>query len=71
MTDVACFAARTGELAVGDNDIDFQPNELSRDLGGARAASLRPAILDRDGATLDPTEVTQPLHKSSNPLAHG
>ena len=32
----------------------------------ALAASLRPAILDRDGATLDPTEFAQPLHKSGD-----
>ena len=37
----------------------------------APAASLRPAILDRDGATLDPAEFAQPLHKSCGPLALG
>jgi len=28
-----------------------------------------PAILDREVATIDPSEFTQPLHKSGNPLA--
>ena len=70
MTDVACFAARTAG-ARRDNDIDLQPDELGRDLGEALAASLRPAILDRDGATLDPAEFAQPLHKSGGPWAPG
>ena len=54
-----------------DNDIDFEPDELGRDLGEALAASLRPAILDRDGAALDPAEFAQPLHKSGDPWALG
>ena len=54
-----------------DNDIDLEPDELGRDLGVALAASLRPAILDRDGAALDPAEFAQPLHKSGGPLAPG
>src|SRR3954462_1052262 len=54
-----------------DNDIDLEPDEFGRDLGEALAAALRPAILDRDGATLYPAEVTQPLHKSCGPLALG
>src|SRR5262249_57568797 len=33
------------------HDIDLQPDELGRDLRRALAASLRPAIFDRDGAT--------------------
>src|SRR6516225_3414657 len=37
----------------------------------ALIASFRPAVLDRDGTTLDPAEFVQSLHKSSNPLAHG
>ena len=69
MTDVACFAAMTGAVAIRDNDIDLQPDELGRDLGVALGASLRPAILDRDGATLDPAEFAQALHKSGGPLA--
>jgi hypothetical protein len=31
-------------------------------------ASFRPAILDRDGATLDPAEFAQPLHKRGGPF---
>ena len=52
-----------------DDDIDLEPDELGRDLGEALAASLRPAILDRDGAALDPAEFAQPLHKSGE--VHG
>ena len=37
-----------------DNDIDLQPDELSRDLGEALAAPLGPAILDGHGAGVDP-----------------
>src|SRR5262249_6496 len=36
----------------------------------ALVAALRPAILDRDGATLDPAEFAQSLHESGDPLAH-
>ena len=52
-----------------DDDIDLEPDELGRDLGIALAAPLRPAILDRDGAALDPTEFAQSLHKSGGPWA--
>src|SRR5215471_5489253 len=52
-----------------ENDIDFQPDELGCELGEAFAASLRPAIFDRDGASFDPAEFAQPLHKSSGQLA--
>jgi len=45
-----------------ENDIDFQPDELGRDLGGALVASLRPAILDRDSTTIDPVEFVQSLN---------
>src|SRR5262249_21941206 len=47
-----------------ENDVDFEPDKLSRDLGEALVAALRPANLDRDGATLDPSEFAQPLYKS-------
>src|SRR5206468_2542647 len=56
---------------IGNNDVDLKSDELGRDLGEALAAPLGPAILDRDGATLDPTELMQPLHKSGDPLAPG
>src|SRR6516164_8045157 len=52
-----------------ENDINFQPDELGCELGEAFAASLRPAIFDRDGASFDPAEFAQPLHKSSGQLA--
>ena len=54
-----------------DDDVDLEPDELGRDLGVALVASLRPAILDRDGATLDPAEFAQSLHKGGGPLAPG
>jgi hypothetical protein len=54
-----------------DDDIHLEPDELGRDLGVAFAVSLRPAIRDRDGATLDPTEFAQPLHEGGDPLAVG
>src|ERR1700730_3219763 len=54
-----------------DDDIDLEPDELGRDLGEALVASLRPATLDRDGATLDPAEFAQTLAKSGDPFASG
>ena len=52
----------------GEYDIDLQTEELGRDFGKSLVASLGPAILDRDGAALDPTEFAQSLHKSGGPL---
>jgi len=46
-----------------------EPDELGGDFDEALGAPLRSAILDRDGATLDPTQLAQPLHKSGDPLA--
>ena len=54
-----------------DNDIGLESNELGRHLGEAFGVSFGPTILDRDGATLDPTEFVQPLHKSGNPIPPG
>src|SRR5262249_19623611 len=54
-----------------DNDIDFKSDELGSELGGPIAASLRPAILDDEVATLRPAEFAQPLQKSSDPTALG
>src|SRR5262249_30615621 len=48
-----------------NNDIDLEPDELSRDFGVALAAPFRPAILDRDGAPFDPAKSAQALYKSS------
>src|SRR5262249_24340143 len=50
-----------------DNDVDLEADKLGCDLSVARGTSLRPAILDRDGATFNPAEFTQSLHKSSSP----
>ena len=50
----------------GWRDFDAE-RACGRDLGDALLSSLRPAILDRDGATLDPTEFTKSRHKSSRP----
>jgi hypothetical protein len=52
-----------------DNDIDLEPDELGRDFCGALIAALGPAILNREVATVDPSEFAEPLHKSGNPLA--
>jgi hypothetical protein len=54
-----------------DDDINLEPDELGRDFGEALVASLRPAILDRDHATLDPAEFAQPPLKSGDPTAPG
>src|SRR5262249_20282699 len=45
--------------------------KLSRNLGVAVAAVLRPARLDRDRATLDPTEFAQSMRKSGGPQSVG
>src|SRR5262249_39464421 len=52
-----------------DNNIDFEPDELSCDLSEAFWASLRPANLDPDSATIDPTEFAQPLCERGDLLA--
>src|SRR5215813_14815064 len=51
------------------DEIDVQPNELGGDLGHALSAALCPAILDGDGATLDPTEFVHPIQEGGDPLA--
>jgi hypothetical protein len=53
----------------GGDDINFESDQFGCDLRGALAASLRPAVLDRDGAALDPAKLAQPLHKRRDPLA--
>src|ERR1700738_1753829 len=63
-----CFLCREGCASRRDNDIDLETDELGRDLEVALAAPLGPAILNRDGATPDPAEFAQALHKSSGPL---
>src|SRR5262249_55828860 len=52
-----------------DYDIDLAPDELGRECDSALRASLRPAILDRDVATVDPSEIAQALHEGGGALA--
>src|SRR5262245_38058909 len=52
-----------------DDDVDFEPGKLGRDLGQALAAPVCPAIFDRDRAALDPTEVVEPPRECGRPLA--
>jgi hypothetical protein len=52
-----------------DDDFDLEADELFRDLDGTFRAPLRPAILDRNGATFDPAELVQSPHKRRGPLA--
>src|SRR5262245_21830387 len=59
-TGAACFAAITAGVPPGDDDVDFEPGKLGRDLGQGIAAPVCPAIFDRDRAALDPTEVAEP-----------
>src|SRR5262249_8374360 len=55
--------------AICENQVDLAPDKLSREVGIALGASLAPAVLDRDGATIDPAEFAQPLHKCVDPCA--
>jgi hypothetical protein len=52
-----------------DNDIDLEPDELGRDFCVTLIAALCPTILNREVATVDPSEFAKPLNKSGNPLA--
>src|SRR6516162_1550758 len=56
---------------IRDNDSNFKLDKLNRNLGVAVAAVLRPAILNRDRATLDPTEFAQSMRKSGGPQSVG
>src|SRR5262249_1127811 len=51
-----------------DDDVDFEPGKLGRDLGQALAAPVCPAIFDRDRAALNPTEVVEPPRECGRPL---
>ena len=44
--------------SISDDDVDLLPDELRRNSAYALGMSFRPAILDRDGATFDPAELT-------------
>jgi hypothetical protein len=48
----------------GDNNVDVEPDELGCDLDKTLGTAFRPAILDHDGAILDPAEFVQSLRKS-------
>src|SRR5262249_48243440 len=50
-----------------EDDIHLEADELGCDFVIALVASLRPAILDSDGAALDPAKFTQPLHEGRGP----
>jgi len=58
-------------VAAGDNDIHLEPRQLGGQLRRAIGASLRPAILDRDGAPVGPPEFVQPLHEGRSPRCPG
>ena len=58
------FQCRHGRYG-GNDDVDRAPDEFGCDLGIALGACLRPAVLDRYGAALDPAECTQPLLKGT------
>src|SRR5262249_9542198 len=59
----------TGLVAIGISAVAC----FAATTGGVEVfvSSLRPAILNRDGAALDPAEFAQPLHKSGPPRVHG
>jgi hypothetical protein len=66
--DDACRLLYRGDgNSLRENDIDFQLDKLGRNLGVTFVASLRPAILDRDGAAFDPTAFAQLLCKGGDP----
>ncbi len=67
ITDVACFAATAASVPPAR-----MMSTLSRTNSAAISVkrSARPsAVLDRDGATLDPAELAQSLHKGGDPCA--
>jgi hypothetical protein len=49
-----------------DNDIDFESDELGRDLGVTLTPTFRPANLDDDVSTFGPAEVAQPPLKTDD-----
>src|SRR5262249_7188607 len=52
-----------------DDDVNLEPHELGPDLSESLAATLRPAILDRDRAAFDPAQFAQALDKRGDPQA--
>jgi hypothetical protein len=53
-----------------EDDVNLKPDKLGRDLDVALGTCLRPAILDCDGATLNPAQLAHSLCKRGGPLAH-
>src|SRR6516165_1964828 len=51
-----------------DNDIDLEPGELGGYLCEPIGSSASPAIVDRNGATLNPIEFAQSLYETGNPM---
>jgi hypothetical protein len=45
--------------ACGKNDIDLKVDEFCRDFPESCAVTFRPTILNRDGTSFDPAEITQ------------
>src|SRR5262249_41272781 len=61
---------RQGRLgSVREDNIDLEPDELGGDFAIALIATFRPAVLDRDGAALDPAKLAQALHKRGDHMA--
>src|SRR5262249_46155105 len=52
-----------------DDDIYLQPDEFGRSLGEALVPSVRPPILDGDGAALNPAKIAQSTHEAGDALA--
>ena len=55
----------------GNNDVDIHTNKFSCDFRVALGATLRPTILDRDSAVLDPAEFAQSRHEGIRPWSKG
>src|SRR5262249_1620911 len=51
--------------------IDLESDKLGGNLAKVLGTSLRPTILDRQGATLDPAEFAQSLNKGGSPCTPG
>jgi hypothetical protein len=52
---------------IRDDDINLEPDQFGSEFGRALVATVRPAIRDRDRATLDPAKFPQPLQESAGP----
>ena len=58
-----------GWSARRDDDVHVEPCELARDFGESLGSSLHPAVLNRDGASLEPAKLAQSLHEGIDPFA--